>query len=325
MSTNPPTNPGSTPQGEQTRLITLVGTVVGGALLFTALVLAVYKWDVFLGGMEQWKKSWGWVGGTVLAALAGMGALFFTLHMLRTQERENPTLRRLIYGYNALVTGVLMLGVLVIINFLVYVPVKPFTWVNKTYDWTQSTLYSLDPKMQSFLENLDQPVEIDILLPGFQDQSREYAFVAQELDSLTRLMVAAAPTKVTVHQYSPDSSPQDIQRLKTEYGLTERIGVFLIYGTKPDAKTALIPYERLSDVKGSREEGERMVFLGEGELLSQLRTLAQSAGEGNAKQVIYFTQGDGEPELGGSMGHFGAAAESLSQLQASMTNAGFTV
>jgi hypothetical protein len=308
-------------------LITVGGSVLGLLLLLVSLVILLVKVEVFLGGLEQWRKGWYWLALVLLTGIGGLAVLFATLHMLRGQVRESPTLRRLIYGYNAVVTGILLLVVLAVLNFLVYVPTRPFTLVNATYDWTRSNLYSLDEKTKKFLDSLDQPVEINVLLPGAMSQTPEIDFVAAQMRALKTLLEAASD-KVKVFQYSPDHARADIERLETEYGLPETQGVFVIYGTKPDHRTALIPYDKLFEVVSGNPNDPtdrgHLVFRGEGEVLSQMRALAQAARQEDLKKTLYFTQGQGEPEITG-LGHFGAQAAGLGQLREHLEKAGYKV
>ena len=87
----------------------------GGAGLVTALFgLALpfstteYR-DVFSGGLEKWRKN-GWMLFRVTAALlGGLFLIFAGLQLARTWERSNTSMRRLMYGYNAIFTSILLL------------------------------------------------------------------------------------------------------------------------------------------------------------------------------------------------------------------------
>src|SRR5262245_31144370 len=132
MSTSPATAPqGGSPANRTTVIILAAGTVLGVGLLIASLVGLFRSTDTVLGGLEIWRKNWWVVGLILLGQLGGLAVLFAVLQMLRGQERDNPNLRRVIYGFNAVLTGLLLVEVLVLINFLVYVPTKPFTAVNK--------------------------------------------------------------------------------------------------------------------------------------------------------------------------------------------------
>ena len=63
-------------------------------------------------------------------------------------------MRRMLYGFNAVFTTLLLGAVLLLINFLPYVPkLSRYDFVTPifggTYDWTQSRLYSLSPRLRA--------------------------------------------------------------------------------------------------------------------------------------------------------------------------------
>ena len=78
------------------------------------------------------------------------------------------------------------------------------------------------------------------------------------------------------------------------YQVEERSGVLLVTGTKPDYKTEFIGYHDLfSDEGGAAGGPPKHLFKGESVFFRKLRFLA----EGKKKQVVYFTQGNGELDL----------------------------
>src|SRR5262245_20753945 len=119
-----------------------LGTLAGLALLIVGFYL-MYQWsNIITGGLEEWRKE-GWrMGLVVLAVFGGLAVMFVALSMARGTEHTQPWLRRLLYGYNAVLTSVLLLAILVALNVLAYVPFAPFSYVNATYDWTTGTFYS---------------------------------------------------------------------------------------------------------------------------------------------------------------------------------------
>ena len=63
--------------------------------------------------------------------------MFASLQLGKGLERQNQNIRRLIYGYNAVMTGLLLLAVLTLVNVLAYA--EPFTrFFGRPFDWTET-------------------------------------------------------------------------------------------------------------------------------------------------------------------------------------------
>ena len=84
--------------------------------------------------------------------------MFASLQLARSEERSNPILRRLFHGYNAVLTSLLLLLVLVVAN--VFVAVK----IQKPLDFTSSTMFTLSDRSTNILKHLEQPVKIFVIL-----------------------------------------------------------------------------------------------------------------------------------------------------------------
>src|SRR5260370_18542736 len=80
-------------------------------------------WGVFLCGVDL-------VGGLAL--------MFASSQLGRSVERTSPNLRRYLYGYNAVLTGLLLLSILAVANVLTYVKWGPFGLLGQRWDWTAS-------------------------------------------------------------------------------------------------------------------------------------------------------------------------------------------
>ena len=95
--------------------------------------------------------------------------MFGSLLLARTEVRNHPVLRQAMYGYNALVSGLLMLLFLVILNFLVN------AMFPMTFEWTRSGFSSLSQDSKNVLESLKSspPVTVYVLMsqnnPMFND------------------------------------------------------------------------------------------------------------------------------------------------------------
>src|SRR5437762_2027264 len=105
---------------DRSMLILAVGGVSGFLVWVLSLVLA-YRWSATIfGGLEAWQgPNWWQLWVCVLAMLGGLAIMFVSLLPARAVERSNMVLRRLLYGYNAVLTGLLLLAILMVVNVLV--------------------------------------------------------------------------------------------------------------------------------------------------------------------------------------------------------------
>src|SRR5207249_7648400 len=113
---------------DATRLMVLTIGGLSGlvTVLLIGLTLPYFEWwNVFVGGVESWRKEWWRVGITMLALFGGLALMFASLQLARADERSSPGLRRLLYGYNAVLTGRLVLAILVVLNVSTYITVVP--------------------------------------------------------------------------------------------------------------------------------------------------------------------------------------------------------
>src|SRR5262249_45007827 len=116
-------------------LVLVVGGLVGFIIALYGIRLAIKWWATVTGGVEAWQGPEGWrVWVCVLVELAGLAIMFASLLLARTEERSKPLLRRLLYGFNAVLTGLLLLALLVVLNILAYI------YLPTASDWTSSGL-----------------------------------------------------------------------------------------------------------------------------------------------------------------------------------------
>src|SRR5207237_349162 len=192
------------------------------------------------------------------------------------EERTNPALRRLLYGYNAVFTGALLLLILVVTNV---VAAKKLAWA---VDATSSGEFSLSDRTLNLLKGLDRPVHayliwdardtdrydpVRTLLENFQDHSRNFQFetIVPLQDALDQLR-QKYPRKV------------------------EGWGVLLVYGEEKPENAAFVKEGELFE-EGFGDQPRR--FRGEDKIVAALTNLEG----GGQKAKVYFTQGAGEPSL----------------------------
>lgn len=262
-------------------LVLVVGGLIGLLLVLTSALLVYHWWDVFNGlktlqGAESWRV---WVAAIVL--LAGLAGMFAALQVARSEERASVTLRRLVYGYNAVLTGVLLLAVLTVINVLAYVH------LSKPYDWTSQSIYSLSSRSENVLVNLKKPTKIYAILSyGGEPQRRVQALLEN---------CQAVNPKVQLEYLSPDLNRETVRSLGEKYRIGAREGLLVVYGSPPQEEHQFINDDALYNTRVSMSpgSGDNRFFKGESELMTTLSFLS----EGKQKPAIYFTQGNGELEL----------------------------
>ncbi len=245
---------------------------------------------MFSGGLEKWRKN-GWMLFRVTAALlGGLFLIFAGLQLARTWERSKTSMRRLMYGYNAIFTSVLLILILLLVNVLAYAPVRPFTLFAHTGDWTQSRLFSLSDSTTNFLRELREPVKIIVLLSS-NDR------LSSEVETLLTNCRAVNP-QINWELVSRDFNQQELLELINKYNLPEAMGLLVLYGTEPNVAHEFIKRNDLftlpSQDPRDRAASDRFIFKGEGVLMKSLRYLA----EGKKRATLYFTQGHGEMESG---------------------------
>jgi hypothetical protein len=268
---------------ERSIMVLAVGGISGFLIWVLSLVLA-YRWSATIfGGLEAWQGSnWWQLWVCVLAMLSGLAIMFISLLPARAVERSNVVLRRVLYGYNAVLTGLLLLAILMVVNVLVY------SYVTASFDWTESGIYTLSDRSKSILQALEKPTKIYAVMLAGRDVER---------DELKTLLdnCRAINNKLQVEYVAPDLDIARIRKLAQDYQFNERQGVIVVYGEEGKADYQILKYSDIfaPDPSGRPEGGERFVFKGEDALMTVLSYLE----EGKSRPVVYFTQGNGEPDL----------------------------
>src|SRR5438445_12469218 len=98
--------PGSMDEHDHARgLLLLAGGLFGLSTTLLGFGLGYDWWDVFTSWINGTPEK-GWrIYVVLLAIVGGLGIMFASLQLGRSQERTNPGLRVLLYGYNAVLMG----------------------------------------------------------------------------------------------------------------------------------------------------------------------------------------------------------------------------
>jgi hypothetical protein len=287
------------------RYLLLVEGGVAGLATFVLGAFLTYHWwaSAFAGegtgptGLALWRKEWVSIALSQLALIGGLTLIFVTVQVARGQERTNPTLRLLLYGYNAVLSGLLLLYVLAMVNLLSYSRLPGFNLFESSVNWSSSNLYSLSPANKSTLHGLTRPVTVYVLLT---DQN---AYLKRDVEVLLGNCRAAAPAGMfDVDHVSPYLEPKRFKELGTKYKVPDLEGLLLVYKGDKAELNEFVSVEEMtqgtSDFARGERGRERVEFQGEHALFTKLNFLLQ----GKSKAVVYFTQGNGEPDLAAAFG-----------------------
>ena len=261
----------------------LAGGLFGLGLMALGAILFYFWFDDLMAWVDR-----GEVAGAqypllaLMVFLLGAGLTFLAAQPARAEERNDPILRRLVYGTNLGLTTVLLVLLLVVGNVVAAVQLPA------RLDTTETGLHSLalsDPTRE-YVAGLDRTIEVYALLPPGQ--------IAQVLDARRLLdeVKAANPARVDVRYLDQKLNSTEIAQLRNDYPQSELNdwGVLLtIRGNdKQSAFIALNDMVSIEPVPGTEET--RQVFKGEGEFARELLAMTEES----SRPVIYFTQSAGE-------------------------------
>lgn len=275
---------------ERARLFVLI--FGGGLGLLIALFTAWQAWNwrnVFFGGLPAWRGPQAWqLWLCAYLELAGLILMFACLGLARADIRVNPVLRRALYGYNAVLTGLLLLVFLIVLNIVVYVAF-PFT-----FNWSESGgLYALSPKSIDILENLEKPTKVYLVM------SRQSGLIEEVRHLLNNAQ--AVTNQLDFEQVNPDRDPERYLELAKKYPELKTDpfvpgsgrGVLLVYnegGAKPEHR--FLSQDKLTEANPIKRTQS---FVGEKVIMQELQYFMTE----KRKSTVYVLQGNGEMSLKG--------------------------
>jgi hypothetical protein len=266
-------------------IIMTTGALLGLSTLgFIGVMYGLHWWDLMTKGREAWQDWKPWV--PVLGVFGGLAIMFMSLMAARSEEQTNATMRWLIYGYNAALTGLLLLTILIIVNIVTYFQ------GTQIFDWTASHIYDLSDTTTQLLKGLERPVKVYVMMSS-GDPTR---------DDLATMLTNSArySDKLEVHYLDPEyiGDIQEVNAIARKYDVLEREGMLVVY-EGPDGKEITQFMKKTPDIEdasmgmGARPGESERVFKGEQALVSAITILQ----EGKANPVIYFTQDNDELKL----------------------------
>jgi hypothetical protein len=241
--------------------------------------------------LQHWRENWGRIMLCALAVIGGLALMFASLQLARRVERVNGSMRRLLYGYNAVLTGLLLLASLGLLNVLSYVQLPPFTLLGQQIDYTRSQMYTLSDK------------SVNLLTKGLKGSINVYALLSPRYTIATDIRTLCENCKRYKRDfeygfYSPDANPE-YRTLKTKYGKllnNEELGLIVVYRDENGKEEAagLRLDDLFSDQSDQRDPNAapRLMNKAENALMKTMSKLADSK-----PARIVFVKGHGELEL----------------------------
>jgi len=273
--------------GDRLRLTALAaGGLLGFVTFIYGVLLIVLDYpSVFAGKIEVMRENVGTIMLCALPLFGGLVLMYLGLTLGYRFERTEPGLRRLLYGYNAVVGGLLLFAILGVVNLLAYTHVKPFSALGATLDWSGTGQFTLKEGSRQILADLKEPIEVKIIL-------RANDPVTSDVELLLSNCRQVNP-EVRWQIISPDEDETAYQELIKKYQVPGS-GLLVVYG-KPGAEIG--EFIKRDDLLTSQsfdprspEREPEPVFQGEFALIKTLQFLE----EGKTRTTLYFTQGNGE-------------------------------
>ena len=268
--------------------LTIMG--IGGGLGLLTLILGCFlpltTYRAPLAqGLDQWRKEWDAVLWPSLAVFGSLVLMFLSLLLGRGLERQNQNIRRLIYGYNAVMTGLLLLAVLGLVNVLAYA--EPFTrFFGRPFDWTETNTNSVSTATRALLASLQEPVTVISFL-------RQGTMVEADARTLLDNCKSLTP-KFTWRALPPEQeNAEEIVKLMQKYGFSDPNGLLVLVGGLAEQNDPASTFIKSSDMvaaarRDPRRDSQGHEFTGELALLGALQAMIEG------KMTIYLTQGHGE-------------------------------
>ncbi len=273
-----------TPDEDHGRLtVAFFGSFLGLGLLVLSALRTIKDWKVYLApGLDAWQGKEGWhVWVCLLSAVGGLAILFLTITLIRADEYRGRYARVTTYGYTAVQSCLMLLGVLVFVNVLAY-----FLFP-KPADWTASGMYTLNEQSQAILKSLKQPVKI-YYLSASRDDDADIELLLNNCQSVT--------DKVQTEIVLRDRNIKRMAELREKYQLPlDSSGLLVTYETS-EGKSEF-QFVRVDEMyEFPKKQSEHPQFKGEGALMTAIDYLT----EGKSRATVYFTQGNGELDITGA-------------------------
>src|SRR5262245_1745819 len=300
-----PLSPGAEVSGVRTEVLTF-GSVVGLLTAVLGMLLGIGWHESLFKWVNEGKTSEArWILIAACVFTAGLIIMFASLQLARAEERANVTLRRMLYGFNAVFLGLLLLLVLLVVN------VVSFLRVPSTLVTTDSAFTELTEPSKNFLRTLDQPVHVYLMIPEKHEEPvrttagiHPYRQLYNDCRGFLSQCEAQSPHFKATY-LSPGLDTTRIAALVNQYKVKldesgkEPTGMLVTVGDSGEAATFISSADLVETVIIGRTS-EAIIFQGENKLINEVAYLADKRNN----EAVYFTQDHGELsiDLGGPGG-----------------------
>ncbi len=277
--------PGESQQRNEARVLILAEGMGFGILTMFAGLVLFYRWSDSLTKWLDTKEmsELKWVLVPVMMIVVGIGMVFAAIQPARAEERNNSSIRRVVYGSNFALTILLLLVALIVVNVVIAAKVP-----NKL-DMTGNSFYALSDRTLQLLGSLKEPVTAYVILPESSDR---------DLSDIRQLMLMYQENsggKVKLKFYDPVANRSDLKTLRAKYPNLDLVmeqrnvsGAVLLTVGEDEKRNAVIP-----DTEFTAAVDRKPVFQGEARMFRELVVLADT----DTKPIVYFTQSNGEMSI----------------------------
>jgi hypothetical protein len=270
---------------DRVRMLVLLASGAGGLLIAaTGVCLAYLWWNVVPAWLRDDEREGLWkIFVAAITLLGGLAVMFVGLQAARAEERTNPALRRLVFGYNAVLSGVLLLILLGVLN--AYVSAR-YTSAIESVDRGDT---ALSERAVNVAKGLERPVHFFVIW------ATDDPLVFPLRAFLSNLEDVSSQIRVTY--MSPGLDTEAIRSLARKYPgkIPERetFGVLVVRGEEKPENATFLNENDLYTQEGGRGsmESPQLKFKGEDRIIASLMS---------DKAIVYVTQGNGEPDLNDS-------------------------
>lgn len=282
------TNPGAAARLEALTF----GSSIGLLTTVLGFVLGVKWWESLANWVNKNDaREAKWIFFAVCIFFVGLTIMFFSTQLGRAEQRNNVLLRRLMYGFNSVLHGILILILLVGANVAVFLKV-PTTFVANDAAFT-----ALSDQSKTFLRSIDQPVKAYLIMPEkFRGQIAGLPYDNLYMDTRGLLGQCEDVSKFFKAEYlSPSLDKAKISSLYAKLKIKDQdqLGILLVVGDEDGSPaTGFVQAEELMEFNPS-ETRAPIVYQGENKLLSELAYMTDS----RSKMAVYFTQNHGEMSM----------------------------
>ncbi len=281
----------SAQEADARRALVLFGGLAGLTLTVVGFAFAV-EWYHYLGDWLDTKSPPPGTYRFVLALLvfvAGAGLAFASALPARVDERDDPLVRRLVFGMNLGLSTFLLLVLLVVLN--IFITLK----VPNRLDTTAGGLntITLSESTGEYLDALTTPVTVTTTVS--EETSIAAGNVGADVHRLLDACRARNPQMVTVKYLSRVLDSAKVKELESRFPAADFRGDgLLVTAGRDEERYSFLPLSDLTTQPDARGEGPpRTEFVGESKLMRELLFLSDN----KSKPVLYFTSGHGEFEL----------------------------